>query len=149
MTDFEQLLKDGDDWLSPPFYSHTGGYKMCHRVTANGQGRGEGTHVLIAVYLMRGEHDDHLKWPFCGDITVQLLNQRGEEEHVAGTIHFSARRDDEGSARVIERDMALRGLAISTFIAHRVLGYNSAENTEYLRNNCLKLRVTNIKLTNY
>ena len=59
-------------WYSPPFYSHLGGYKMCLRVDANGNGKGEGTHVSVFVCLMKGEFDDKLKWPFCGDVTVKL-----------------------------------------------------------------------------
>lgn len=35
-----------------------------------------GGTVSVYVNLMRGEHDDHLKWSFHGDITVHLLNQR-------------------------------------------------------------------------
>jgi len=41
MTDFEQHKKDGDDWFSPPFYSHAGGYKMGLSVDANGHGSGK------------------------------------------------------------------------------------------------------------
>ena len=146
MTDFEQLKKGDDDWHSPPFYSHTGGYRMCLRVHAHGQGRGKGTHVLIAVHLMRGEHDDHLKWPFRGDITVSVLNQRMEEEHVAATVNLGD--GCTSSDRVIGCELAVTGRGLSQFIAHSALGYNSAKNTQYLRNNCLKLRVTNVKLTN-
>ena len=35
----------------------------------------QGTHVSVFTCLMRGEFDSHLKWPFRGDITIQLLNQ--------------------------------------------------------------------------
>ena len=88
MTDFEQHKAVEDDWFSPAFSSHTGCYKMCLRVHGNGQGNGEGAHVSVYVHLMRGEHGDHFKWPFCGDITVQLLNQRREKEHMEHTINF-------------------------------------------------------------
>ena len=151
MTDFEQHQKDDgeSDWRSPPFYSHIGGYKMCLSVTANGRSRGKGTHVSIYVHLMRGDHDDHLKWPFRGDITVSVLNQRMEEEHVAKTIQVDDRRSDESSGRVIGRERALKAWGYHQVIAHSALGYNSANNTEYLRNDCLQFLVTNIKLTNF
>ena len=35
-------------------------YMMCLKVYANGQGDGKGTHVTVAVCLMRGEFDDLL-----------------------------------------------------------------------------------------
>ena len=72
MDDFEQHKKSTDEWYSPPFYTHLGGYRMCLSAYANGNGDGEGTHVSVYVRLMRGEFDDLLKWPFCGDITIQL-----------------------------------------------------------------------------
>ena len=127
-----------------PFCSHTG---VCLRVSAKGQGRGKGTHVSIFVHLMHGECDDHLKWPFRGDIRVSVLNQRREEEHWAKTIPFDDGSDDEASSRVTGRGRAMTGFGSSTFIPHSALGYNSAKNTEYLRDDCLKLRVTNVKLT--
>jgi len=149
MTDFEKLKKDDNHWHSPPFYSHIGGYKMRLRVCANGRGRNEGTHVSLFVHLMQGEHDDHLKWPFRGDVTVQVLDQRREKDHVADAVQFSHRRSDGTCDRVIEREAAKRGAGIYNFIAHSDLDYNSAKNTEYLRDDCLTFRVTNVKLRNF
>ena len=72
MDDFEEHKKSDDPWFSPPFYTHLGGYMMCLKVYANGQGDGKDTHVTVAVCLMRGEFDDLLKWPFRGDVTIKL-----------------------------------------------------------------------------
>ena len=72
MGNFETDKKSDDIWCSPPFYTHLGGYRMCLRVDANGWGRGKGTHMSVFVCLMRGEFDDLLKWPFRGDVTMQL-----------------------------------------------------------------------------
>ena len=91
MTDFEEQKKAGNTWFSPPFYSHIGGYKMCLRVNANGHSDGKGTHITVGFHLMQGEYDDQLKWPFCGDITIQLLNQRRDEGHWERTVHFDDR----------------------------------------------------------
>ena len=44
---------------------------MCIRVDANDSDAG--THVSVFVYLMRGEYDSRLVWPFRGDITIQLV----------------------------------------------------------------------------
>ena len=70
MTYFEEFRKDSDMWYSPHFYTHPCGYKMCLSIDANGIGCGEGTHLSVFVYLMRGEFDDQLKWPFRGSVTV-------------------------------------------------------------------------------
>ena len=42
------------------------------KVYANGNGEGKGIYVTVGVHLMRGEFDDLLKWPFRGDVTIQL-----------------------------------------------------------------------------
>ena len=72
VDEFRKQKLNNDIWYSPSFYSHLGGYKMCLRVDANGEGDGKGTHVSVFVQLMRGEFDDDLKWPFSGKITIQL-----------------------------------------------------------------------------
>ena len=70
MNEYERRRKEDERWFSPAFYTHVGGYKMCLKIAANGWGDGEGTHVSVSVYMMKGEFDSHLKWPFKGEITV-------------------------------------------------------------------------------
>ena len=82
MNDFDKLENDGTRWDSPPFYTRIGGYKMCLGITANGWGDGEGTHVGVSVFMLKGEFDLHLKWPFRGEITVQLVNQKEGGENM-------------------------------------------------------------------
>ena len=43
MTNFSHYKDSGEEWHSPPFYSHIGGYKMCFKVDANSWGDGSGT----------------------------------------------------------------------------------------------------------
>ena len=135
MTDFEEHSKADDEWYSPPFYSHIGGYKMCLSVNANGCGDGRGTHVSVYVYLMRGEYDDQLKWPFCGDITIQLLNQRRDEGHKVFTLRFN---DDDYVGKVVKQEMG-GGWGYEKFIAHIKL---IAEDKEFLKKDCLKFQIT-------
>ena len=75
MDKFKQYKKNNDMLYSPTFYTHHKGYKMCVHVCANGYGECKGTHVTVSVQLMKGEFDDQLKWPFRGQIIVQLLSQ--------------------------------------------------------------------------
>ena len=58
MTNYEEMKKSNQQWYSPPFYTHSGGYKMRLNVVANGCGAGKGTYVSVYAYLMRGEFDD-------------------------------------------------------------------------------------------
>ena len=94
MDDFEQHKKSNDGWYSPPFYTHLGGYRMCLMVDANGQGTWKGTHVTVAVHLMRGEFDDLLKWPFCGEVTIQLKKTDPPHHQLIIQLDAEERNDD-------------------------------------------------------
>ena len=67
-------MEQDTEYLSPPFYSHPKGHKLCLSVFANCKNIGKSTHVSVYVTLMRGEYDDQLKWPFEADIVVELCN---------------------------------------------------------------------------
>ena len=144
MTKFNQHKKASDDWFSLPFYSHIGGYKMCLRVDANSSGSGKATYVSVFVFLNRGEYDDQLKWPFRGDITIQLLNQSRDEGHREETVPFDDRVGDDVAGRVVGEERATKGWGYDQFIAHIEL---KTENKEYLKNDCLKFRISKIVVT--
>ena len=101
-----------------------------------------GTHVSVFVSLMRGEHDDKLTWPFRGDITIQLMNQNSDEDHVEYTAVFGDRTatHEDVSGRVTVGIRAENGWGICKFISHTKL-----ESTEqYIKNDCIKFRVTKV-----
>ena len=150
MTSFEQHKKNDDIWLSPPFYSYIRGYKMCISVYANGCGAGEGTHLSVYLNMMRGEYDDNLEWPFRGEVTVQLLNQRNDVNHCEGAL---IERGDYSSddidfmvcvARVQEAQQHGPEWGYHEFIPHRRLGYNAGKDCQYLMNDCLKFQVNKV-----
>ena len=87
MADFEKHRRSNGQWFSAPFYTHLGGYMMCLCIYANGNSRGKGTHVSVYVFLMRGEFDDHLKWPFRGDVTIQL--KKTDPPHYQDIVHLN------------------------------------------------------------
>ena len=131
MDGFAQHKGDDDNWYSDPFYTTPHGYKMCLRVVANGSGKGEGTHISVFVYMMQGEFDDYLKWPFRGDITIQLLNQLEDKEHHSMTIPFT---DDTVAGRVTTGES----------ISHEEL--YKANGAKYLQKDCLQFQVTKVDL---
>ena len=73
-------------WSSEPFYSFENGYKLHLYVDAKGVRSGKGTHLHLFVFLMKGDYDDTLSWPFNATITVQLLNWLSDSHHVEETI---------------------------------------------------------------
>ena len=65
--------------MSPPFYSHPKGYKMCLQIHPNGYNSGLNTHMTLHVNIMRGEFDDTLQWPFTGRVTIDMYNNKSEQ----------------------------------------------------------------------
>ena len=143
MTNFEQHKTDSDQWYSLPFYTHPRGYKMCLSVYANGSGEGEGTHVSVYACLMRGEFDDHLKWPFRDHVTIAILNQLEDNSHITGSIRFTISVNKEVIGRVTDGERA-SGFGYPTFVAHADLPYNPAKNRQYLKYDCLQFRVIKV-----
>ena len=145
MRDFEQQKTNNDIWFSPSFYTHPRGYRMCLRVDANGIGAGKDTHVSVFIYLMRGEFDKYLKWPFRGAITIQLLNQIEDKEHHENTVHFTDNTPDAYASRVNSGERA-PGLGWPRFISYHALNYNKAKNYQYLKYDCLHFRFVKVEL---
>ena len=148
MDEFEQHKKSNAEWFSEPFYTHPRGYKMCLSVNAKGWGDGEDSHVSVYIHLMKGEFDDSLKWPFQGDVTIQLLNQLGDGGHHQDTFSFS---NSTGSARFAGRVTAgERGAAWGNrqFIPNFQLTYNAKKNRQYLKDGDLCFRVSKVVMHN-
>ncbi len=144
MTDFAKHKQNTIQWLGPPFYSHLGGYCFCLSIDANGSEDGTGTHISLYVNIMKGEFDEHLRWPFRGEIEVMLCNQRKSDGSISETILFDYDAPLEVSDRVMHGEVAESGLGIPKFIEHYHLGFNQSKNTEFLKNNCLRLRVCRV-----
>ncbi len=139
-THFEQRKQCNVDWYSEGFYTYPQGYKICLMVNAGGEKVG-GTHISCFIYLMRGEFDNHLKWPFRDCVTIQLLNQRKDSRHHAKTIRYNKEEPTESNSRVFHGERASKGRGKDKFIPHFELGYTAATNCQYLMNDCLHFRV--------
>ena len=142
---FDDLKKKDTDWYSHPFYTGMGGYKMCLEVGANGNGDGAGTHISVFTYLMRGEFDSHLEWPFRGTVTIQLVNQLEDKEHHTETPTYSDTTPDGNAARVTGRERS-DGWGRPEFLPHSELGLSVANNRQYLKDDCLIFRIVSVKL---
>jgi TNF receptor-associated factor 4 len=140
-TAYDHHKTTDDVTYSPPFYTSPGGYKMCIRVFANGVKEGRGTHVSIYAYLMKGENDAHLPWPFTGSVNFELLNQLEDKNH--HSIHGTFLPNEASSQRVVSRERSSDGYGKSRYISHSHLDYNAAtcKNCQYLKDDCLYFRI--------
>jgi len=101
MTGFSKK-ETGEMWSNPPFYSHKGGYKMCLKVYAQGlMLNGDEDHVAMVVFLMKGQNDGDLVWPFRREIKIVLLNQINNYHHNSHEVRFTEKEPDVHNSRVI------------------------------------------------
>ena len=119
---------------------------MCIKVNPNGEGGCIGTHISIFTSLMRGPYDDHLKWPFRGKITVQIVNQAGDHSHVEKTIPYNDETPDDTAGRVVGKERGI-GWGLHEFIAYTDLEYNVKKKTQYLKDDIIIVRVVSVVIT--
>ena len=149
MDRFEERKENNETWTSPEFYSHHYGYKMCLQVYPNGNDEGRGTHVSVYVSILPGEFDDILPWPFCGYVTVHLVNQRRGKTHFHRTVELNT----EATLHIRARPDPLRILEPGQSPSW---GYHSfardicraPADTEYLKEDTLTFRVWKVDLFN-
>ena len=134
----KKITKQG--FFSPPFFTSRSGYKVCVRVDANGSGSGEGTHVSVYAYLMKGDNDASLTWPFTGTVTIELLNQLEDDNHDEVSFTFPA--EEKAGRRVFIDGRAIDGYGIPRFISYDNLGYQPDNNSQYLKDDTLVFRVS-------
>ena len=94
------------------------------------------THVAVSVYQVRGDHYDKLKFPARFTITLELLNRHRDQDHYRRDIHCEVPKRGVHSVYGIGKNF--------TFIPHADLEWNPCKQTQYLKNDCLKFRITEI-----
>ena len=96
------------------------------------------------VRLIAGEYDDQLKWPFVGNISIELLNWIEDKAHLKTTCSIAA---NDGFAKFTRTESVLGEVIGNQFIAHSLLTYNRNRNVKYLQEDCLRFRV-NVNINN-
>jgi TNF receptor-associated factor 4 len=147
MTDFQKILAEKTSYFSPPFYTHIGGYRMCIKVTPCGIFFGEDTHVSLTVHIMKGAFDDNLEWPFCGKITIALLDRLNDKDHCVDTITFNKKTSVKASGRVKSGDvMNGNGVVSYNFADLAWLKPNSRRKSCYLPDDSLHFKVLEVTI---
>ena len=147
MPHFSKHKSDDDRWYSHPFYSVPGGYNLCLCVNANGFGSGAGTHVSVFVYLMQGENDHQLQWPFQHSVTYKILNCKKNANHKISTILFKD-APARVKARVTSGERAPTGSGREQALSHTLLFDCKEKDIVHLHQDCLCLQVLKVEPPN-
>ena len=145
MTNFDQFNTSKTQFFSPGFYTSPSGYKMQVCVKARGSVIIMDTHVSVFAFLMRGENDNDLPWPFTGTVTIELLNQLEDDNHHLVEVNFPPL--NFASKRVVFAERSPCGYGKPYFISHSNLGYVADKHCQYLKDDCLYFRVNVAKIT--
>lgn len=138
---FSDHKKNKTAFVSPPFYTRVRGYKMCVRVDVGAVG---GTYVGVYCCIMRGEHDEHLAWPFRGVVHIRLQNHLGDHNHFNQAIRYDRSTGDNQSGRVKTGDKNyLHGYA--KFISQEELHIHSRQDRQFLKGDALDFEVTKVE----
>ena len=128
---FRKRMITDDRWLSSPFYTHVGGYKMCLSVYPNGNDSiTRGKYVSVYIHFMTGEFDDHLNWPFSGAIfTLTAICQR--RNCCSRSVHLQLVKENTRHIRSRQMDGTFGyGYGLCKFLDHRYLPYFLIPNSD-------------------
>ena len=149
ITQFSRRLRLENEFYSCPVYTSPQGYKMSLKVYAGGYGSGKGTHVSMYAYLLKGDHDDTLRWPFTGDIVIDILNWKGDHTHHRKVLQCGDDVADDSRNRVYEADtFAPRGCGDGEVVPHSILFSRYASDTKYLEDDCMRIRLYDVAVYN-
>ena len=113
---------------SQMFYSSPNGYNMQVKVFANG----DDTHVSVYINILEGKHDAKLKWPFVGNVTIEILNHLNDNNHFIRIIPIKQKYNL----------LVGSGRGYSDFIPHSKLAHDPVKSTQYLKDDTLYFRVS-------
>ena len=144
MPKFKVRKTQNERWYSPSFYSHSGGYRLCLSIDANGNKETKGSHMSVYVRLMKSLTDDEIHWPFRGEVTIEILNQLQDSGHFTKIVVFDWKQSDVRTSEVTNPDACRQGWGYHDFIPHNLLDYNSTTSTHYLKDDTLFIRVVKV-----
>ena len=137
LSNYQEVKAQDDSIDSTPMFTHPGGYKFILTLRPNGIGVCKGAQVSVTVCPLKSYHDTELKFPVKFTITVQLLNQHRDQDHHTRDILYE-RKTMEGVRNWENIGYNWR------VISHAALEWNCDKQTQYLKDDCLKFRVTKI-----
>ena len=140
VSGYSKMKENDEQWYSYPFYTHTQGYKMCLNIVTAGNGDGKGTYLSAFLYLMKGSHDNKLKWPLRGTFGIKLLNQISNNEHHLKGLRYDDMTRNGSDNRVIMDNRAKTAWGHPQFFSNKNL-HMITPTCQYLKDDCLVFQV--------
>lgn len=124
-----------EDFTSPSFYTDTNGYHISveihHDVDEYYARDGFEDYVSLSFYIqvLKGDYDEQLKWPLTGKLTIALLNQLEDKNHLQKVIHL----ETQHAMQVGQTHTCSRG------ICHVKVGYDPEKGAKYIEDETLHM----------
>lgn len=122
---------------SAPFHTGRCGYKMGTKVYLMGDGEGRGTHLSLYVFLIPGDFDALLPWPFRQTVTLSVLDQSGAGNH--HSLSFKPDPTSKSFQRPAAESVSNVAVGFSCFIPLSKL--ETPENAVYVNDDTLFVKV--------
>ena len=100
---------------------------------------GHGTHVSVSYRPEVGNYDEKLKWPVTVTVSIRLLNQHADKNHITKEIVWKYNKKDTTDTSI---------WVIYKFVSHKELDWNAKKETQYLKNNSLQFEVVKLNINN-
>ena len=153
MPNFEHYKDQQEMWYSSPRHTHPGGYRFGIAVRADDCT--EQNRMAVYFYSATGRFDRLLKWGVNCTITLELLNQERDQDHITVTTTFPLYQTNAdkgyvivsipyGRQHIIYADPGTYTCVLNPL--HKDLLHNAQKQTCYLKNDCLQFRVTKVKM---
>ena len=137
----DRFLVCSTHFVSAPFYSHPGGYKMGVSIQSNVEHGNRSVYLNLWVSILRGEFDDQLKWPFDGEVTVQAYNRTLERWAKEEKIQLNK---EECDLNVVGRQINI--LYSAGWGCQEWLSFRSLKSHFVKESNVLRVRVVSVKI---
>ena len=131
ITEYSKRKQFNSTYFSPPFTSSQG-HRFYLRVDANGVLSGKGSHLSVYAYIMAGQNDGSLQWPFSCKIIFEMINWLENKRH------FKKETSIKNFFRLIKGDG--NAIGYHQFIPQSSLLLDSSTNTQYLYKDCIRVR---------
>lgn len=140
VPNFTALLTSRRCWISTPRSIYPGNHKVYIKVWPNGWQEGAGSHVSVWLNIAKGDYIVDTEPIADCIVTVQLLNQYRDQDHITVKRRFQWNR---------QHDAVFTATISNTFIPHTDLDWDITRQTQYLRNNSLQFKITECDVLNF